>query len=102
MTSANANGTKRRLDASSEKETEKRDFPKRPRLEKKTDLTRWRVRDDEGRLTWHYMLDEEAAKQWPQSYADKWYLGLPMVGIPKLSLLTYNKTVTSSQVINGS
>ncbi|PKS07236.1 hypothetical protein jhhlp_005838 [Lomentospora prolificans] len=78
MTSANANGTKRRLDASSEKETEKRDFPKRPRLEKKTDLTRWRVRDDEGRLTWHYMLDEEAAKQWPQSYADKWYLGLPM------------------------
>lgn len=54
-------------------------FPERPRLEKKTDLTRWRCKDDEGRLTWHYLADDEAAKDWPQSYAEKYYLGLPLV-----------------------
>ncbi|SPO06107.1 related to lanosterol synthase [Cephalotrichum gorgonifer] len=53
-------------------------FPKRPQLEEKTDITKWRCRDDEGRLTWHYLADEEAAKEWPQSYADKWYLGMPL------------------------
>ncbi|CAI4214776.1 unnamed protein product [Parascedosporium putredinis] len=77
MSSANMTGAKRRHDASSEK-TDKREFPKRPCLEKKTDLSRWRLQDDGGRLTWHYMLDEQAAKEWPQSDADKWYLGLPL------------------------
>ncbi|KAB5531448.1 terpenoid cyclases/protein prenyltransferase alpha-alpha toroid [Coniochaeta sp. 2T2.1] len=51
---------------------------KRPRLEERTDYTRWRMRDDESRHTWHYLEDDEAMKEWPQSYADKWYLGLPL------------------------
>lgn len=67
-------GIKRFSDSASE-----HDFPKPPQLEDKTDYTRWRCRDDDGCLTWHYLADDEAAKEWPQSYADKYYLGLPLV-----------------------
>lgn len=52
---------------------------KKPRIEQRTDYSRWRMRDDHGRHTWHYLEDDEAAKSWPQTYADKWYLGLPLV-----------------------
>ena len=51
---------------------------KRPKIRETTDHGRWRMRDDEGRHTWHYLEDDEAAKEWPQTYADKWYLGLPL------------------------
>lgn len=55
-------------------------YPRRPHMVKKTDLTKWRCKDDEGRLSWHYLGDDEqAAKEWPQTYADKYYLGLPLV-----------------------
>lgn len=72
---ANTRSGTKRASASAEE----REFPKRPRLEEKTDPTRWRCKDDEGRLTWHYLADDEAAKAWPQTYADKYYLGLPLV-----------------------
>ena len=52
---------------------------KRPRLEDKTDRTRWRMLDDKGRHTWHYLEGDEAVKKWPQSVADKYYLGLDTV-----------------------
>lgn len=52
---------------------------KRPRLQERTDYTRWRMRDDESRHTWHYLEDDTAAKEWPQTFADKYYLGLPLV-----------------------
>lgn len=52
---------------------------KRPKLEEKTDPTRWRMLDEKGRHTWHYLEDEEAVEGWPQSCADKWYLGLDTV-----------------------
>lgn len=58
---------------------------KRPRIAEKTDFTRWRMRDDESRQTWHYLEDDEAAKRWPQTYADKYYLGLPLVKPPTLT-----------------
>lgn len=58
---------------------EKHAFPKRPRVEGKTDLRRWRMRDDESRHTWHYMPSDQAAKAWPQSLADKYFLNLPLV-----------------------
>lgn len=54
---------------------------KRPKLEDKTDLTRWRMLDEKGRHTWHYLEDDEAIERWPQSSADKWYLGLDTVRI---------------------
>ncbi|PNP57105.1 hypothetical protein THARTR1_02947 [Trichoderma harzianum] len=60
-------------------------FPKRPKLEAKTDLTRWRVKDDDSRHTWHYLTDDKAAAEWPQSYAEKWILNLPtdLPALPK-------------------
>lgn len=45
----------------------------------KTDYTRWRLLDEDGRHTWHYLDDDEVARKWPQTLADKYYLGLPLV-----------------------
>lgn len=77
-TSGRSNGTtkarKRNGDAN-----ELQGVPKRPKVGVKTDVTRWRLKDDESRHTWHYLEDDEAAESWPQSYAEKWYLGLPLV-----------------------
>ncbi|GJC93250.1 terpene cyclase/mutase family member [Colletotrichum higginsianum] len=55
------------------------EWPKKPRIDAKTDRTRWRMKDEDGRHTWKYLgADDEAAKNWPQTYADKYYLGLPL------------------------
>ncbi|KAL8955879.1 MAG: hypothetical protein Q9183_006497 [Haloplaca sp. 2 TL-2023] len=51
--------------------------------DQRTDPQRWRMLDERGRHTWHYLQSEEQAKAWPQSTADKWYLGLP-TGLPTL------------------
>lgn len=53
----------------------------------KTDYSRWRLLDDDGRQTWHYLESDEENKKWPQSIADKYFLGLPTVYT--LVLLTY-------------
>lgn len=53
---------------------------KRPRIEERTDYARWRMRDDESRHTWHYLESDEELKAWPQTAADKYFLGLPLVG----------------------
>jgi lanosterol synthase len=47
--------------------------------DKKTDYARWRLLDERGRQTWHYLRTDEEVKNWPQSVADKWFLGLPTV-----------------------
>lgn len=49
------------------------------RNEEKTDYTRWRLRDDHGKQTWHYLQTDEQMKAWPQTTADKYFLGLPTV-----------------------
>jgi len=43
-----------------------------------TDLTRWRLRNDRGVQTWHY-LESEQLKTWPMSVADKYFLGFDTV-----------------------
>ncbi|KAI9878912.1 MAG: Lanosterol synthase (Oxidosqualene--lanosterol cyclase) [Pleopsidium flavum] len=43
----------------------------------KTDYSRWRLLDERGRQTWHYLVSDEELKTWPQSTADKYHLGLP-------------------------
>ena len=48
----------------------------------RTDYSRWRLLDERGRQTWHYLEDDEDVKEWPQSTADKYYLGLPTVCMP--------------------
>ncbi|KAL2840674.1 terpenoid cyclases/protein prenyltransferase alpha-alpha toroid [Aspergillus pseudoustus] len=47
------------------------------------DRSRWRLRNENGRHTWHYLEDDNAAKKWPQTLADKYYLGLPL-NLPNL------------------
>ena len=49
-------------------------------VDRSTDLRRWRLLDDRGRQTWHYLETDEEVKEWPQSTADKYFLGLPLVG----------------------
>ncbi|KAL8887900.1 MAG: hypothetical protein Q9215_004579 [Flavoplaca cf. flavocitrina] len=49
----------------------------------RTDPTRWRLLDERGRQTWHYLQSDEKLKQWPQSIADRYFLNLP-TGLPSL------------------
>lgn len=44
--------------------------------DRKTDYSKWRLLDEKGRQTWHYLKTDEEAKAWPQTTADKWHLGL--------------------------
>ncbi|KAH8656633.1 oxidosqualene:lanosterol cyclase-like protein [Tricladium varicosporioides] len=50
---------------------------KKPKLSETTDRTKWRLLSERGRHVWQYLEDDEDAEEWPQSYAEKWYLGLP-------------------------
>lgn len=45
-----------------------------------TEIQRWRLLDEEGRQTWHYLETEEEVHAWPQTIADRYHLGLPLVG----------------------
>jgi lanosterol synthase len=51
-----------------------------------TDLARWRLRTNSiGVHFWHYLSEDEARNERPQSYPEKYFLGLPRVsqsGIP--------------------
>lgn len=58
---------------------------KRPKVAEPVDKTRWRLKADDGRHTWHYLDDDAAVQKWPQSYADKWYLDLPLVSLDTLA-----------------
>jgi len=50
--------------------------------DRKTDYSRWRMKADNGRQTWHYLRTDEEVKEWPQSDADKYYLGMDLVCLP--------------------
>lgn len=45
-----------------------------------TDHSRWRLKNERGCQTWHYLESDEDAKKWPQTLADKYFLGLDLVG----------------------
>lgn len=46
----------------------------------KTDYSRWRLKNERGCQTWHYLGTDEEAESWPQTMADKYFLGLDLVG----------------------
>ena len=46
-----------------------------------TDIQRWRLLDEAGQQTWHYLEADEEVKAWPQSTADRYFLGLPLVNL---------------------
>ena len=50
-----------------------------PGEEVKTDLNKWRLLDERGRQTWHYLTTDKQVEDWPQSTADKYFLELPLV-----------------------
>jgi len=78
-------GGKRPLDEKSEEE--RLEAAKRPKLSERTDYSRWRLQNDEGRQTWHYLEDDELVKDWPQTFADKYWLGLPIVRYSIIDIL---------------
>jgi len=45
----------------------------------KTDHTRWRMKNVDGRQTWHYLESDDELKAWPMTSADKYYLGMDTV-----------------------
>ena len=49
----------------------------------RTDYTKWRLMDEQGRHTWHYLSTDEELKAWPQSIADKHHLGLDTVSFAR-------------------
>ncbi|KGO43305.1 Terpenoid cyclases/protein prenyltransferase alpha-alpha toroid [Penicillium expansum] len=49
----------------------------------KTDYSRWRLVDEEGRQTWRYLESDVENQEWPQTIADKYHLGIP-TGLPEL------------------
>ena len=56
----------------------------------RTDINRWRLLDERGAQTWHYLESDEDVKKWPQSIVDRHHLGLPLVR--KLSSLYFVPT----------
>lgn len=58
-------------------------------VEEKTDIYRWRLLDERGCQTWHYLESNEKVKAWPQSTADKYFLGLPLVRFTAKSLIDF-------------
>jgi lanosterol synthase len=52
-------------------------------LNEKTDRSRWRLLDEQGRHTWHYLESDEQVKEWPQTIADRYHQGLD-TGLPDL------------------
>lgn len=51
--------------------------------EHRTDLTRWRLNVENGRHMWQYLKDDEEIHRRPQSFLEKYWLGLPFE-MPKL------------------
>jgi lanosterol synthase len=45
-----------------------------------TDRSRWRLLNESGRHTWHYLKSDKEIKEWPQTIADKYHTGQPTVG----------------------
>lgn len=50
----------------------------------KTDYSRWRLVNEEGRQTWRYLESDEENSAWLQTVAEKYHLGLPTVSTTRL------------------
>lgn len=75
-----ATATGRETRSSARKRTSDTDRDtKKAVIEGKTDYTRWRLKDNDSRHTWHYLTEDSEIEKWPQSNAEKYYLNLPLV-----------------------
>ncbi|KAF2468015.1 lanosterol synthase [Lindgomyces ingoldianus] len=78
-TTVEANGTRQRVKSANGGVTKSKSTIDNER----TDPLRWRMLDDRGCQTWHYLETEEEVRKWPQSTADRYFLGLD-TGLPDL------------------
>ncbi|KAI8933686.1 hypothetical protein NX059_009405 [Plenodomus lindquistii] len=53
--------------------------------DQKTDYSRWRLMDEQGRQSWRYLESDEERADWPQTTAEKHFLGLDteLADVPK-------------------
>ena len=63
----------------------------------RTELRRWRLLDERGRQTWQYLSTDKEVDDWPQTLADKYHLGLPLVRSIALAYLYTNADITISR-----
>jgi lanosterol synthase len=54
----------------------------------KTDLNRWRLKDDRGIQTWHYLHSDKELKEWPITTADKFHMGLDTVRLILVTVIS--------------
>lgn len=47
--------------------------------DEKTDYSRWRLVDRQGRQSWRYLESDEENEKWPQTVYEKHFLGLDTV-----------------------
>jgi len=73
-----------------------------PQVAEKTDRSRWRLLDESGRLTWHYLDDDESVRKWPQSVANKWFLGLDTVSTGNQLFMKSSKHNTNTASVGAS
>ena len=67
-------------------------------IDPKTDINRWRLRDERGRQTWHYLESDKEVEEWPQSIVDRHHLGLPVVRTPIQSICCIYTYLTNFQL----
>lgn len=67
----------------------------------KTDYSRWRLLDESGRQTWHYLTHDSELQNWSQSIADKYHLGLPTVRSPSTSYWSCSNFDRVFQIYHG-
>lgn len=67
----------------------------------KTDYTRWRLKSERGRQTWHYLETDEELAAWPQTAYDKYHLGMDTVRrIAYLCIFIFNCSRVSPIIRN--
>lgn len=69
-------------------------------VDTKTDHTRWRLKDDRGRHTWHYLDSDEELKAWPMTIADKYFLGLDTVSTSRKLKLQHSTPIDAHANMN--
>lgn len=79
-----------------EHEKKKRQGGSAEDLPQSTDLDRWRLLDERGRQTWHYLSTDDAVKAWPQSVVDRHHLGLALVIPPYPSPFYFSVSLISN------
>ena len=69
--------------------------------ELRTDHNRWRLSDERGRQRWFYLKTKKEAEEWPQTTADRFHLGMPLVCKTESTLKQAHPALTKSPLNVG-